>query len=56
MTRRGDVVGGHKILRRRFRDFTRIAASDPTMWRDVFLANKEAVLEMLGTFNETCRS
>jgi cyclohexadieny/prephenate dehydrogenase len=35
-----------------FRDFTRIAASDPTMWRDVFLANKEAVLEMLGTFNE----
>jgi cyclohexadieny/prephenate dehydrogenase len=34
-----------------FRDFTRIAASDPTMWRDVFLANKEAVLEMLGTFN-----
>ena len=35
-----------------FRDFTRIAASDPTMWRDVFLANKEAVLEMLGRFNE----
>ncbi len=35
-----------------FRDFTRIAASDPTMWRDVFLANKDAVLEMLGTFNE----
>ena len=35
-----------------FRDFTRIAASDPTMWRDVFLTNKEAVLEMLGTFNE----
>jgi cyclohexadieny/prephenate dehydrogenase len=35
-----------------FRDFTRIAASDPVMWRDVFLANKEAVLEMLGTFNE----
>jgi cyclohexadieny/prephenate dehydrogenase len=35
-----------------FRDFTRIAASDPTMWRDVFLANKEAVLEMLGTFSE----
>ena len=32
-----------------FRDFTRIAASDPTMWRDVFLANKDAVLEMLGT-------
>jgi len=35
-----------------FRDFTRIAASDPTMWRDVFLANKEAVLEVLGRFNE----
>ncbi len=35
-----------------FRDFTRIAASDPIMWRDVFLANREAVLEMLATFNE----
>jgi cyclohexadieny/prephenate dehydrogenase len=35
-----------------FRDFTRIAASDPTMWRDVFLHNKNAVLEMLGRFNE----
>jgi len=35
-----------------FRDFTRIAASDPTMWRDIFLANREAVLEMLGRFNE----
>jgi cyclohexadieny/prephenate dehydrogenase len=34
-----------------FRDFTRIAASDPTMWRDVFLNNKEAVLEMLSRFN-----
>ena len=31
-----------------FRDFTRIAASDPIMWRDVFLNNKDAVLEMLG--------
>ncbi len=35
-----------------FRDFTRIAASDPTMWRDVFLTNKDAVLEMLGRFSE----
>jgi cyclohexadieny/prephenate dehydrogenase len=35
-----------------FRDFTRIAASDPTMWRDVFLNNKEATLEMLGRFSE----
>ena len=35
-----------------FRDFTRIAASDPTMWRDVFLNNKEAVLEVLGRFTE----
>jgi len=35
-----------------FRDFTRIAASDPTMWRDVFLSNKDAVLEMLQRFSE----
>lgn len=35
-----------------FRDFTRIAASDPVMWRDVFLNNKDAVLEMLGRFTE----
>ncbi|HAF41723.1 MAG TPA: prephenate/arogenate dehydrogenase family protein [Sphingobium sp.] len=35
-----------------FRDFTRIAASDPTMWRDVFLANKDAVLDMLQRFSE----
>ncbi|MEE7489331.1 prephenate/arogenate dehydrogenase family protein [Methylobacterium oryzae] len=35
-----------------FRDFTRIAASDPTMWRDIFLNNRDAVLEMLGRFNE----
>jgi cyclohexadieny/prephenate dehydrogenase len=35
-----------------FRDFTRIAASDPTMWRDVFLSNRDAVLEMLGRFSE----
>ncbi|MCF6273102.1 MAG: prephenate/arogenate dehydrogenase family protein [Rhodobacteraceae bacterium] len=35
-----------------FRDFTRIAASDPTMWRDVFLNNKDATLEVLGRFTE----
>ena len=35
-----------------FRDFTRIAASDPVMWRDVFLNNREAVLEILGRFSE----
>jgi len=35
-----------------FRDFTRIAASDPVMWRDVFLNNKDAVLELLGRFTE----
>lgn len=35
-----------------FRDFTRIAASDPTMWRDVFLMNRDAVLEMLARFSE----
>lgn len=35
-----------------FRDFTRIAASDPTMWRDVFLQNKDAVLDILGRFTE----
>ena len=35
-----------------FRDFTRIAASDPTMWRDIFIANKDAVLEILGRFTE----
>jgi len=35
-----------------FRDFTRIAASDPVMWRDVFLSNRDSVLEMLGRFNE----
>ena len=33
-------------------DFTRIAASDPTMWRDVFLTNKEATLDILGRFTE----
>jgi cyclohexadieny/prephenate dehydrogenase len=35
-----------------FRDFTRIAASDPTMWRDIFIANREAVLDVLGRFTE----
>ena len=35
-----------------FRDFTRIAASDPVMWRDIFLNNREAVLEMLDRFTE----
>lgn len=45
----GEVV---KFSAGGFRDFTRIAASDPIMWRDVFLHNKEAVLEMLGRFNE----
>ena len=35
-----------------FRDFTRIAASDPVMWRDIFLNNREAVLEMLQRFSE----
>ena len=39
-----------------FRDFTRIAASDPTMWRDVFLANKDAMLDILGRFTEDLRA
>jgi len=46
---RGEVI---KYSAGGFRDFTRIAASDPTMWRDVFLANRDAVLEMLGRFTE----
>ncbi|THD64783.1 prephenate/arogenate dehydrogenase family protein [Phenylobacterium sp.] len=46
---RGEVM---KYSAGGFRDFTRIAASDPTMWRDVFLANKDAVLEILGRFTE----
>jgi len=53
-----DDLGGHlnsevlKYAAGGFRDFTRIAASDPTMWRDVFLNNKEAVLEVLQRFQE----
>ncbi len=39
-----------------FRDFTRIAASDPVMWRDVFLNNKEALLEMLARFSEDAQA
>jgi len=46
---RGEVM---KYSAGGFRDFTRIAASDPTMWRDVFLSNKDAVLEVLGRFTE----
>jgi cyclohexadieny/prephenate dehydrogenase len=46
---KGEVI---KYSASGFRDFTRIAASDPTMWRDIFLNNKEAVLEMLGRFSE----
>src|SRR3990167_1756780 len=46
---RGEVI---KYSAGGFRDFTRIAASDPTMWRDVFINNKAAVLEMLGRFTE----
>lgn len=46
---RGEVI---KYSAGGFRDFTRIAASDPVMWRDVFLTNREAVLEMLGRFTE----
>ena len=39
-----------------FRDFTRIAASDPVMWRDVFLNNREALLEMLARFTEDAQA
>ena len=45
----GEVI---KFSASGFRDFTRIAASDPIMWRDIFLNNREAVLEVLGRFNE----
>jgi cyclohexadieny/prephenate dehydrogenase len=53
-----DDLGGHlntevlKYAAGGFRDFTRIAASDPTMWRDIFMTNKEAVLEVLQRFQE----
>jgi cyclohexadieny/prephenate dehydrogenase len=53
-----DDLGGHlnsevlKYAAGGFRDFTRIAASDPTMWRDIFMSNKEAVLEVLQRFQE----
>jgi cyclohexadieny/prephenate dehydrogenase len=53
-----DDLGGHlnsevlKYAAGGFRDFTRIAASDPTMWRDVFMNNREAVLEVLQRFQE----
>ncbi len=46
---KGEVI---KFSAAGFRDFTRIAASDPVMWRDVFLSNREAVLEMLSRFSE----
>jgi cyclohexadieny/prephenate dehydrogenase len=50
---RGEVI---KYSAGGFRDFTRIAASDPTMWRDVFLHNREAVLEMLGKLTDDLAS
>jgi cyclohexadieny/prephenate dehydrogenase len=48
-TMRAEVI---KFAASGFRDFTRVAGSDPTMWRDVFLANKDAVLEMMGRLYE----
>jgi cyclohexadieny/prephenate dehydrogenase len=50
---RGEVL---KFAASGFRDFTRIAASDPTMWRDVFLNNKEALLEMLARFTDDAQA
>ena len=50
-----DDVGANEVIKYSaggFRDFTRIAASDPVMWRDIFLNNREAVLEILGRFTE----
>ena len=49
MVRTSEVI---KFSAGGFRDFTRIAASDPIMWRDIFLNNREAVLELLGRFTE----
>ena len=49
MIERGEIV---KFSAGGFRDFTRIAASDPIMWRDIFLNNREAVLEMMGRLSE----
>ena len=51
----GDAINRTEVIKYSaggFRDFTRIAASDPVFWRDVFLNNREAVLEMLGRFSE----
>ena len=48
-TMRAEVI---KFAASGFRDFTRVAGSDPTMWRDIFLSNKDAVLEMTGRLYE----
>ena len=48
----GDALGSAQILRRRLPRLHPYRRLDPTMWRDVFLANKDAVLEMLRRFNE----
>ena len=56
----GDVIGIDlevvNFAASGFRDFTRIAASDPVMWRDIFLNNREAVLEMLQRFMEDAQA
>lgn len=54
-TENGDLIETREVIKYSaggFRDFTRIAASDPVMWRDIFLNNREAVLELLGRFVE----
>ncbi len=54
-TDNGDLIETREVIKYSaggFRDFTRIAASDPVMWRDIFLNNREAVLELLGRFVE----